>query len=301
MYSYDDLFLFAKVVEVRSFVHTSKLLNTTHTTVSRRIKALEEQLGVTLIKFDTRNFEVTEIGQQVYDLIKNEAYSLDERINEIVKHQKEPTGLIKVQLPVVMFKNLITPEVPKFLRKYKKIRLAICYQNGEIDLVKDGFDLAIINHIPKQQSVKIKNVFNSSLKLYCTRAYADKYGVPKSIEELSNHLITGFMMADKTIPNNCVLTNIKTQQETIVSMPNRIVLNNADHVTQLLLSNEVICGIYNAGNTFSECKDTEIVPVLPDYAMLNMNFYMIRHPQTNDHKVQLFSDFLENCLKKASK
>ena len=105
MYSYDDLFLFAKVVEVGSFIHTSKLLNTTHTTISRRIKTLEEQLGVTLLKVDTRNFEITEIGKRVYASIKNEAGMVDEKIKNIVEQQNEPTGMIKVQLPIAMSQN----------------------------------------------------------------------------------------------------------------------------------------------------------------------------------------------------
>ena len=297
MYSYDDLFLFAKVVEVGSFIHTSKLLNTTHTTISRRIKTLEEQLGVTLLKVDTRNFEITEIGKLVYAAINKEANIIDERIKNIVEQQNEPTGLIKVQLPIAMSQNIITPKIPGFLRKYPKVKLTICYQNTEVDLIKDGFDLALVNYIPKQQSLKIKNVFTTSFKLYCTRAYAQRYGVPKTLEELSNHMVTGIMLEDKTIPSNLIITNIKTKQETVVTMPNRIVINNETHMIKLLHSNEVICGIFDFEFNYPRIEREDIIPVLPNYALTDIKFYLIRHPLANDIKVQLFSEFLENCLK----
>lgn len=296
MYSYDDLVLFAKVIDIGSFFHAGKLLNMSHTTISRRMKILEERLGVILLKVDTQGFEVTALGKQLYDGLKGRANDFDTFVNSVIEHKNEPSGTIKVQLPVAISQELITPHIPSFVRKYPKINLIISYQNGEVDLIKDGFHVAIVNYIPKQQTIKIKNVLTSSLKLYCTKIYANKYGVPINFDELSNHLVTGFMI-NNSIVNNIRLTNIKTNAEIVVPMPGHVVLDNDTHSKILLNTNEMICAIFDCTKNYLGLGSNEIIPVLPDYAVSNVKFYMIRHPQADDICVQLVSAFLENCLK----
>lgn len=261
-------------------------------TISRRIKNLEGQLGVILIRRSTKQFELTDVGLEIYQTFKGRIDDFGNVIANIVQKKQEPSGTIKVVLPPVLSLDLITPHLPKFLIKYPKINLDICYSNMEIDLIQNGFDLAVINHIPKQQTQKIRNIYNVKGCLYCTPKYAKKYGIPKKPEDLHKHLVTGLMMEDFTIPNQAELIHKKTGRITVIDMPRRITVNNAIHAQKLMESNEVI-GVLRY---FDEMKGN-IISILPNYYLYNANYYLIRHPNENDIKNKLFCDFLESLLK----
>ena len=82
-------------------------------------------------------------------------------------------------------------------------------------------------------------------------------------------------------------------------MPNRIVINSALHSFRYLFSNEIICGIYDDFDPV--LHSDSVIPVLPDYSAGEIKYYMIRHPQNNDVKTQIVSDFLDDCLKSGLK
>lgn len=297
MYSYDDLLLFTKVVEFGNFTHTAKMLKVSHTTVSRRIKNLEQQLGVTLLRMSATSFEVTSIGQQIHDTFIEDSRHIDERVRNIIKTKREPQGALNILLPIIMPLRLITPYIPLFYRKYPKINLNFCFQNKEIDLIKEGFDIAILNHIPKQQNQTIKNIFNSQAKLYCTAMYAEKYGIPQNPEDLADHLVVGHMLDGYIIPHNISLTHVITGEILIVPMPKKITSNNGSHNYQLLQSNEVIAGVLD--HELNNEQTSKLVPVLENYHIGEIRYYLLRHPKENDHKAILFCEFIEECLKAA--
>ena len=294
MYSYDDIFLFVKTVEVGSFINTAKLLKISQSTVSKRIKDLELAINITLIRRNTKNFEITDAGNAIYNYFKDKIKEFDQAMIKFTDKKPDPQGTLNVLLPPAMAFGLITPALPQFLLKYPKINLNICYQNTEIDLIKEGFDIAILNHVPKQQSQKIKNIFSADVRLYCSKTYAEKYGLPNFPEEMANHLIAGHMLDDHTIPSHLPLTNIKTGETTVVNMPKRITTNNSLHNIQLLKTNEVIVALLD--NVVLNIND-ELIQVLPEYSLFNMKFYLLRHPHNNDVSSQVFCEFLEERLK----
>lgn len=304
MYSFDDLFLFAQVVEIGSYLHTAKKLKISETTIGRRIKNLESSLNVKLIHMTTKHFEVTEVGKQIYSAIKNRAINMEhliEVIDDILKSKLDPQGTINLVLPPVLAFELITPKIPEFLDQYPKINLNIFYQNKDLDLIKDGIDIAIINHIPKLQSQTIKNVFSSEAKLFCTKKYANEYGVPKTPQELNLHRVTGYINDDYSVDKNLPITHIKTGEIIVIPMPKKITTNNSLHNIQLLYSNKVICALLCDLDLekINNINETELIHVLPDYLIKKKNYYLIRHPTArNDLKIQLLCDFLEQCLKK---
>mgnify|MGYP000417369282 CR=1 FL=1 len=304
MYSFDDLFLFAQVVEIGSYVHTAKKLKLNETTVGRRIKNLEQSLNVKLINMTTKHFEVTDFGKQIYSVIKNRAVNMEhlvEVIDDILKSKLYPKGTITVVLPNVLALELITPKIPYFLEKHPQISLNILYQNKEIDLIKDGIDVAILNHIPKRQSQIIKHIFSSEVKLFCTKKYANKYGVPNKPQDLSLHRVIGYINDDYSIDKYYPLANTQTGEVIIIPMPKIITTNSTIHNIQLLQTNKVIgpllCDLELENIT--KLNKLELINILPEYHISKKDYYLLRHPTANnDLKIQLLCNFLEQCLKK---
>ncbi|AUR52963.1 LysR family transcriptional regulator [Aquella oligotrophica] len=109
MYSYDDIFLFVKVVDVGNFSDSAKLLKISAATISRRIRGLEDSLGVALIRRDTRNFELTAAGEQIYQEFLNKDKLFSEAIKNIIAQDQEVKGVLRVALPLILGLEKITP------------------------------------------------------------------------------------------------------------------------------------------------------------------------------------------------
>lgn len=300
MYGVDDLILFTKVVEIGSFLNTAKVLKVSPQAIARRIRKMEKRFGITLITATTREFKLTEAGEKFYHLLQSSSESIDTMLRnteEFIKDKHEPQGTIRVVMTVTLPLHLITPYLYQFSIKYPKIDLNIRFLNSAIDLVSDGYDMALTNLIPSQQDLLIKNVFNTKWKFYCSKLYAEKYGVPTSPEDLiTNHRVVGAMHLDGSPMSHFQMINIQTGETTILKMPKHLTINNQIHIMPLIKSNEFICA--GAEDINLELKGEDIVAVLPNYYILEMKFYLILHPHARDLKIKLFSDFLEQCLKK---
>ncbi len=298
MYGLDDLVLFTKVVEIGSFSNTAKALKVTSQAVANRIRNMESRMGVVLIHATTREFKLTEAGQLLYGILQESSGCVDKMLRnteEFVKDKHEPQGTIRIVMNAMLPLHLITPYLHQFSIKYPKIDLNIRFINAPVDLIREGYDMALGNFIPSQQDLKIKNVFNTKWKLFCSKGYADKYGLPATPAELiANHKIVGIMNLDGRPVAHFQMTNTHTGESILYKMPKHLTINNQIHILPLIKSNEFICPGSEEMNP--DLKAEDIVTVLPDYYVLEMKFYLIFHPHARDLKIKLFSDFLERCL-----
>mgnify|MGYP000600181515 CR=1 FL=1 len=293
MYSYDDLFLFTKIVEVGSFIGTARLLKIGQSTVSRRMKNLEEQLNLSLFRQHNKGYELTEAGRSLYKDILEQKDIVDNLVSKHIQYRKSPQGTLRVALPIVLSIDLIAPYLPDFLEQYPGVNLETCYHNTEIDLVRDGFDIAIINHIPAQQTQKIKHVFTSEYYLYCTKEYQQKYGIPRTPEELEQHIVTGIMREDYTVPDKIEVIHRHSGKSVIIKTPRRIALNNVLISLQMVHSHKVIGG---ALDSLSINTTKNLIRVLPEYIIGTVRYYLLRHPYEKSILATAFCRFIEELL-----
>ena len=295
MYSLDDLLLFFKVVELGSFTNVATHLKIAQSTVSRRIKNLEDNLNLVLIKRNSSKFEISEAGSLLYE---NAGHSLNS-VNDIIQETKEMNSAIKgtlnIALPPLLSYELISPKLANFLIQYPEINLHISFTNTDINMLDSGFDVAVVNHLPTQNSQKIRFLLTAEALLYCTKAYANRYGVPQKPDELSKHLITGALdYKFKAIQSVLEVSHRITGEQFSVSMPNRIRTNDSLQSTKLLHTDHVITSIYD----FSEdAHNTNLIAVLPDYRLFNMSYYLMRHNTDTSMKTKVFCDFILKCVK----
>ena len=138
----NDLALFAAVVSNGGISAASRALQTPKSRVSRRVAALEAQLGVRLVERSTRHFKVTDVGQDVYRHARaalSEAEAIDEAVTRL---KSEPQGLVKVACPPGV-DRVLASALPGFLERYPKIRVQVIVSNRRIDLIEESVDIAI--------------------------------------------------------------------------------------------------------------------------------------------------------------
>lgn len=299
MYSLDDFILFLKVVQVKGISKASKILKIDRTQLSRRISILEQNLGVSLIQYNAKEFRLTDVGQDIGEFLSTEHSFLDikREIDKIINKKQQPKWTLNVVLPPVLSLKILDKYLLDFLTKYPKINLNLFYSNKEFDLVNDGVDVAIANYMPSQQYQKIKHIYTMYGKLYCTKEYAEIYGYPKKPSEVKDHLITGYFDNQLKPLKQVAARNTKTGEVVKVSLVYRLTTNSETHNLNFLKSNKIICAAFeNNTNTLNHFDLNDIVPILPDWTFMELKFYLLRNPYNNSHAVDLFYDFISDVF-----
>src|SRR5690348_6799530 len=128
MQDLNDLSFFAAVVANGGFSAASRALGVPQSRISRRVSAMEDQLGIRLIERSTRRFSVTEVGQEIYRHARA-ALAEAESVEAVASRMKaEPQGLVRMSCPQGMDRILRT-ELPKFLVQHPKLRVQVIVSN----------------------------------------------------------------------------------------------------------------------------------------------------------------------------
>lgn len=295
---FNDISIFMAIVDAGSFMQAAKNLQISQATVSRRLQSLEKELGITLIIRSTRNFEISTAGQRLYQSVEEQQLTLHKIIDDIRNEQQQIVGRIRISLPTVMAYNIISPYLAGFMHNNPGIELEVCYQNTELDLIRDNFDLAIVNYRPKQQTVLIRKMYSVIARLYCSPAYIQRYGMPIDLDGLNkNHLCVGSISFDLTTGRE-VYTAHKSGAVLLYPNHGRLFTNNALHNRQIALSGQAIAGGWD--DLFAaELKSGQLCRVLPDYSFGEINFYLIRLKNHEKSAINTFIKFLDDCIERA--
>lgn len=291
---FNDLSIFTSIVDAGNFLQASKNLNTSQATVSRRLQALEEELKVSLIIRNTRGFQLTKAGERLYKEVKEQQIRLSNTIDEIRREKNQTTGKLRIALPVVLAYIAISPYIAKFMREHPNIELEINYHNHHIDLLKEHFDLAIVNYSPKQQTLLIRKIYTVTVGVYCTPEYISRYGKPESLEKIdSNHLFIGNMRYDLTAQNISYTHQFNKNNSQLNHA--RIFSNNALHNKQIAASGHAIAGGWDELYA-DELASGQFIKILTNYDFGEFSFYMIRLDNTSNSTLETFINFIDNCF-----
>ncbi|MEJ0035033.1 MAG: LysR substrate-binding domain-containing protein [Gammaproteobacteria bacterium] len=143
MQDLNAMYLFAKVVEHGSYSAAARALGLQTSKLSRRVSELERQLGVRLLQRTTRRVTVTEIGQTYYQhcaALEAEALAAQEAID---RTRSAPQGTVRVSCPISLMNGGVGPLIAKFLVANPLVRVYVDMTNRRVDVVEEGFDLAI--------------------------------------------------------------------------------------------------------------------------------------------------------------
>jgi DNA-binding transcriptional LysR family regulator len=184
----NDLLLFAKVVDEGSFSRAADRVGQPKSTVSRRIAALETQLGERLLLRTTRKLTVTDFGHSVLAHARQVADEVDAAASLAQHRQVEPSGRLRVSMPsdfaVVVLGNLIA----EFIARHPAITLEFDLTPRRVDLVGENFDLALrMGDLADDASLAARRIASFSIGLYASPAYVRRRGQPAEPEALMEH------------------------------------------------------------------------------------------------------------------
>jgi DNA-binding transcriptional LysR family regulator len=186
--SLDDMMVFRLVVDSGSFTGAALAMDLPKSNISRKISRLEKQLGVRLLERSTRSLRLTEVGQiyfQHCSRIFEEMQSANQCIEVL---SSTPSGKLKICASVSIGQNILAPRLAKFQQLYPEIELDLQLLNRRIDLIEEGFDLAIRVGELEDSALISKRLFDVELHLYASPKYlAASSHILKQPEDLLHH------------------------------------------------------------------------------------------------------------------
>ena len=187
MFGWEGVCEFVSVAEQGGFTAAARKLGVSVAQVSRQVAQLEDRLQAKLLLRTTRQVRLTELGDIYYRHCRQLLDNLYEAELAVGRHQAEPQGTLRITAPVSYGESRIAPLVNDFMLRYPQLEVTLTLTNQLLDLVHDGFDLAIrLGHL--KDSTLIARKLAERIPYVCaSQAYAARNGVPLSLPELAQH------------------------------------------------------------------------------------------------------------------
>ncbi len=185
--SLDDIALFVEVVRAGNFSRACARLGMPNATLSRRIAAMERQLGVRLFDRSTRRVTPTEAAQRYYERcapLVDEARLAHEALGA---RAVRPEGHLRVSMPVDLGITYLGDALPEFLRRHPGITLDIDLSPRFVDLRAEPFDVAFRLGSARGNALVARRIGVLAQALYAAPAYLDRHGRPRQPDDLATH------------------------------------------------------------------------------------------------------------------
>jgi DNA-binding transcriptional LysR family regulator len=183
----DDLLLFARVADAGSFSRAAERVQLPKSTVSRRIAALETRLGEKLLQRSTRRLTLTDFGTGVLEHARALALEVDGALALALHRQQRPTGRLRVSMPADLAHQALSGMLSRFALDHPDVQLELDLSPRRVDLVAEGFDLAIrMGELQADSLLAARRLALLSLGLYASPAYLGMHGEPQLPEALTS-------------------------------------------------------------------------------------------------------------------
>jgi len=185
---WDDLKIAFLVADHGSLSRAGEAAEVNHSTVLRAVNRLEEALGIRLFIRHQRGYQLTDAGRLLETRMRPIAGDMQRLCNTLMTADSSPGGTLKIST-VTDFSTFFAPMLFRFRQEYPQIRVQILATDDILSLAEGDVHVAIrIGNEPKEPDLIARPLSWVALRYYASREYADRYGLPQSLEELNQHL-----------------------------------------------------------------------------------------------------------------
>jgi DNA-binding transcriptional LysR family regulator len=175
---------FVRVVEESSFTAAARALGVPISSASRSVARLEADLGVRLLQRTTRKLRLTEAGDAYFRRMQAVMAEASDAAEAVAGYASAPRGLVRLTAPPdLRLHHLISA----LLIKHPGLEIELTLTSRAIDLVAEGYDLAIRGGILTDSSLVVRKIADTPLGLFAAPAYLTRAGRPRALRDLSRH------------------------------------------------------------------------------------------------------------------
>ena len=282
--------VFARVVETGNFSAAARQLGVAPSSISRQIGDLEDELGARLFQRTTRKLSLTEAGQLYYGRARQILVDVDEANIAVSQISGAPSGILRLTATAGIGRMHIAPALLDFHEKFPAVKIGLSLSDRVVDLVEEGFDLAIRVGRQRDSSLVARKIKSSHRVVCASPEYLDKMGAPRTPADLEDHNCLTF----RAQPGSNVWTFRGAQGKIEVQASGSLFADSADALPAAATAG---LGVILAPSWLIECDLVEdrLKEILPDYQVMPdaMPIYAV-YPQQRHlaPKVRAFIDFL---------
>ncbi len=286
----DNLELFVRSAALGAIGRAGEALGYSATNASQRIQKLETQLGVTLFHRTTRSITLTPDGEVLLSYATQILQNVEDARTALADAD-ELNGKLRVTTSATLAQTHIIPFVPEFLAQYPGLELELHFSDGVVDIVEQGYDLAIRVGNLAASSLLAKRISDNPIRLVASPQYIDKHGEPQTAQELASHpcLQVGRKRSLKLVgPDGQVHT---------INPPSPVTVNLGEAIAQWVKAGVAIApaSLWHAG---PDIRAGDLCLVMPEYRLLDEpKIWSVRPPGgVMPPRVRVFLDYVDKRI-----
>lgn len=289
----DGMVIFASVVEAGAFGAAGKRLGHSASHISKSVAALEQRLGVRLLNRTTRSVSLTDDGRAYYERCQIILDVAEEASALVEQRHAEPTGTLRLTAPVSFGLSHLSAILPKFMERYPSVILDVDLNDRMIDLVTEGFDLAIRIGDLGDSSLISTRLASSRGVVVAAPSYWDEHGRPERPADLRQYRCISY--SNLETPNKWTFATPSGGTET-VAVPITALCNSAELETALAVAGKGVTRL-PAFTCQRELADGRLEIVLEEYETDPLGIHAVYpHRAHLSVKVRAMVDFLKHEL-----
>ena len=195
MVNWDDLRYVLSVQRQGSLARAAKALGLNKSTVSRRIAALEQELGVTLLERGPLGYDLSKPGRRAAAVAARIETLVHELLSDVGGVDRVASGLVRVTAPHWFAQRLIIPALPTLREAHPGLNVDLVTTDDVLNIAKGEADIAIRNQRPTQNSLSVRKAGVIFFGLYASREYLASHGTPRNRKDFEGHELIAYQTA----------------------------------------------------------------------------------------------------------
>ncbi len=257
----DDLRVFCTVVRKAGFAAAAQALSASPAYVSKRIRLLEQELGVPLLHRTTRRVTVTDQGERVFHWAQRILDDMDQLLQEVAVTRREPQGLLRISSSFGFGRNVVAPALSRLVRRHPGLQVRLEVFDRLVDVAGEGFDLDVRVGDEIAPHLIARRLADNHRVLCAAPEYLARRGTPRSLAELPAH--DCLVIKERDHPFGVWRLRAGAQEET-VKVTGPLSANNGEMVVQWAVDG---CGIAlrSLWDVGAHLRAGRLVQVLPEW------------------------------------
>lgn len=254
------LLLLRDVVDAGGFSHAATKRGVSHSTVSKHISALEQQLGVKLLNRTSRAMSLTEAGELVVACSRRVGESVDQLREQLDELRGEVVGELRVNSMLHVGRHLVQPAIERFVREFPRTNVQLVLDDGPLSFSRDGFDVAVRVGLHAEGSLTASKLMENEVCVVAARAFVERWGLCEHPTRLIDFPTIGYQTPEFDIT---VWSYIEDGEVRTIEVHPTCRVNNGNALLEFVASGLGI-GYVSAFAARDGLRSGELVRLFPD-------------------------------------
>jgi DNA-binding transcriptional LysR family regulator len=284
--NWDDLRLFLAVAREGRLLAAARRLTMDHSTVGRRISALETDVGLRLFDRSTRGVALTEAGQVLLEHAERvEAELLGAQV-ALGKAEETATGAVRLATPEAFGTYLVAPNIPLLRARHPGIQLELAPESQAVSLSKREADIAVTLKRPARGKMVARKLTDYRLGLYASSDYLAEHAPIDSLEDIRQHALVWYIDELIDLPELRYVDQIATGAQSVFR-------SSSIAAQQAAVAAGVGLGVLHI---FAAEQDPRLVRVLPQLDVSRTYWLVLHMDMQRLPRIRAVVDFLKHLV-----